>query len=243
VRALRARLDATWDMGELIDLTGDIYTGMWRMRDPYPPVEVKEIPLAGRFNLVDYNIYSQEVRMPVQASTYLETAAHMYPQREKIDQIGLERLFVSAVVLQIPRGPEELITADDIEVALAQSNETVRPGEALLIATGWDSHWDKSDFMSHSPHFRYSAVDWVVRHDCGILGSDAANWSDPAEKPSFFPMFFQSNTLLLAPLVNLTEIPVSRVHLIVLPLRIRGACASPCRAIALMNRAGTSTVS
>lgn len=226
-------------MGDLIDLSGDLYTGMWRMRDPYPPVEVKEIPLAGRFPIVDYSVYAEEVRMPVQASTYIETAAHMYPEREKIDEVGLERLFVPAVVLQLPRGPEELITADDIEAALAAAGETVRPGEALLLATGWDSHWDEPDFMTRSPHFRYSAVEWVVRHGCSILGSDAANWSDLSEKPSFFPMFFQSDCLLLAPMVNLTAIPVPRVNLVVLPLRIRGAVASPCRAVAVVPRERT----
>ena len=232
-----ARLDQTWDVGEAIDLTGGIYTGMWRMRDPYPPVEVKEIPLAGRFTIVPYSVYAQEVKMAVQVSTYLETAAHMYPERDAIDEVPLPALFPSAVVLQIPRGPEELITADDIETALSATGETVRPGDALLIATGWDGHWDAPDFMTRSPHFRYSAVEWAVKHQCGILGSDAANWSDLSENPSFFPMFFQSQTLLLAPLVNLTRVPVARVRLVVLPLRIRGACASPCRAIALVPSA------
>jgi len=223
---MRATIGATWDVGEVIDLTGDLYNGMWRMRDPYRPVEISEIPLAGNFNIVDYAVYAQEIRMPVQASTYLETAAHMYPDREKIDELPLERLLPSAVVLQIPRGPEELITADDIEAALAATGETVRPGDALLLSTGWDTHWDAPDFTTHSPHFRYSAVQWVVEHGCSILGSDAAN----------FPMFFQSSTLLLAPLVNLTQVPVARVQLVVTPLRIRGACASPCRALALVPR-------
>ena len=232
----RAAIGASWEVGEVIDLSGGLHNGMWRMRDPYRPVEITEIPLAGNFNIVEYSVYAQEIRMPVQASTYLETAAHMYPEREKMDELPLEQLFPSAVVLQIPRGPEELITADDLEAALAAVGETVHPGDALLIATGWDSHWDEPDFMTHSPHFRYSAVEWVVEHECGILGSDAANWSDLSEKPSFFPMFFQSSTLLLAPLVNLTQVPVARVQLVVTPLRIRGACASPCRALALVPR-------
>jgi arylformamidase len=232
----RTRLDSVWRMGELVDLTGGIYNGMWHMAPPYPSVEVKDIPLAGNFNIVDYSVYAQEVSMPVQASTYLETAAHMYPEREKIDEVPLRDLFLSAVVLHLPRGAEELITAGDIEQALAATGETVRPGDALLLATGWDSHWDEPDFMTRSPHFRYSAVEWVVQHGCSLLGSDAANWSDLNEKPSFFPMFFQSRTLLLAPLVNLTKVPAGRVHLIVLPLRIRGACASPCRAIAVLEQ-------
>jgi arylformamidase len=227
-------VSAIWDVGRVIDLSGDIYNGMWHLPPPYPPVEVKEIPLAGRLPGLSYDVYAQEVRFAVQASTYLETAAHMYPEREKIDELSLARLMPEAVVLQIPRGAGEVVTADDLEKALADTGEEVRPGDALLIATGCDSHWDQPDFFSGSPHFRYSAVEWVVECGCGILGSDAANWSDVEEKPSFFPMFFQSSTLLLAPLVNLTKVPVPRVQLIVAPLRIRGACASPCRVLALV---------
>ena len=69
----RVAIGALWDVGEVIDLSGGLHNGMWRMRDPYRPVEITEIPLAGNFNIVEYSVYAQEIRMPVQASTYLET--------------------------------------------------------------------------------------------------------------------------------------------------------------------------
>ena len=143
--------------------------------------------------------------MPVQVATYLETGAHLYPEMEKINEVGLERLFVSAVVLQIPRGAGEKVTAPDIESKLKEAGETVNPGEALLIATGYNFLEDPG--FKKTPHFRYDAVAWAVEHRCAILGSDMGSWQDPQEKPSFFPMFLKSGTLLLAPMVNVDKIP------------------------------------
>jgi len=139
------------------------------------------------------------------------------------------------VVLQIPRDPGEKVTAADIESALERVRQQVRPGDALLVATGYDRFTQSSG--DSSPHFRYDAIEWVVQHRCSILGSDMSNWQDPDEKPSFFPMFFRSQTLLLAPMVDLTAVPVARIRLIVMPLKIAGACASPCRVVGILPSA------
>jgi kynurenine formamidase len=42
---------------------------------------------------------------------------------------------------------------------------------------------------------------------------------------------FERGILLLAPLVNLDRIQISRGELIALPLNIRGVSGAPCRAI------------
>jgi len=231
----KVKLDESWNAAELIELSGGLRAGDRLLDAPYPPVSIRELDLrplcAGR----EYLAYSQEMHLSVQSSTYLETAAHLYPEREKIGDIGLERLFVSAVVLQIPRGSNQKVAAADIEAELRRTGEQVRPGDALLVATGYDRFAETGG--DRSPHFRYDAVEWVVRHRCSILGSDMSSWQDPGEKPSFFPMFFRSPTLLLAPMVNLTAVPAARIHMIVMPLRIEGACASPCRVVGILPSA------
>lgn len=226
------KLNEMWDMGELIDLGGDIYEGMTQVPPPlFPPVQVRELDLSARAKGRGYMSYSQSVVMPVQVSTYLETGAHLYPEMEKVNEVGLDRLFLSAVVLQIPLGPGEKVTAPHIESELAKVGEVVNPGEALLIATGHNL-FEEVDFKN-SPHFRYDAVEWVVQHQCAILGSDMSSWQDPDEKPHFFPMFLKSGTMLLAPMVNLTQIRAARIKLIVMPLKIHKACASPCRVVGI----------
>lgn len=228
------QLNEQWDMGPLIDLGGDLCKGMRRPPEPMPAFALREIDLAEYCRALKrtYRSYTQEVHMWVQSSTYLETGAHVHPEMETIDQVGLDRSFLSAVVLKVPGAGGQKVTAADLDKALADAGETIQPDEAILVASGHDG-FDPAQY-DDSPHFSYDAIEWVIRRKPAILGSDMSAWQDPADDPPFFPMFLASGVLLLAPLVNLTKIPVSRIKLIVLPLKLRGACASPCRVIAVL---------
>lgn len=228
------QLDEQWDMGRLIDLGGDLYNGMWRLPDPMPPFALKEVDLKEycRQRKRVYQSHTQQVQMCVQASTYVETGAHVHPEMEKIDQVGLDRSFLSAVVLKIPRHGGQKVTAADLDEATSAADQVIHSGEALLIATGHNGFDPKQS--SDSPHFSYDAIEWVVEHKPAILGSDMSAWQDPADDPPFFPMFLASGVLLLAPLVNLSQISTPRIKLIVLALKIRNACAAPSRVIAVL---------
>ena len=61
-----------------------------------------------------------------------------------------------------------------------------------------------------------------------------ASWHDGEEEPSFWPMLMRSGVLVIGSLMNVTEITASRIRLIALPMKIRGACAAPCRLIAVV---------
>lgn len=228
------QLNEQWDMGHLVDLGGDLYNGMHGLPDPMPAFNLQEIDLEEycRARKRTYRSHTQQVHMCVQTSTYLETGAHVHPEMEKIEKVGLDRSFLSAVVLRVPRGANEKVTAADLDEALSAAEQVVRPGEAVLVATGHDG-FDPAQ-SGESPHFSYDAIEWVVQRKPAILGSDMSAWQAPADDPPFFPMFLESGVLLLAPLVNLAKIPVPRIKLIVLALKLRGACAAPSRVIAVV---------
>ena len=237
-------LNQTWDMGGLVDLTCDYFNGMpVDMTGTLPSFQVRELDeemealCRGR----EYRSYTQEVRMCVQAGNYLETGAHLYPEMESIADVGLERLFVSAVVLHIPRGKDEKVTAADLDGALAALGETIHPGDAILVATGY-SRFESNDVRCDlTPHFSYDAIDWAVSRGPSILASDMASWHDGEEEPSFWPMLMRSGVLVIGSLLNVAEINAPRIRLIALPMKIRGACAAPCRLIAVLPSQRTET--
>ena len=230
-------LNQTWDMGRLVDLTCDYFNGMpVDMTGTLPSFQMRELDeemealCRGR----EYRSYTQEVRMCVQAGNYLETGAHLYPDMESVADVGLERLFVSAVVMHIPRGRDEKITAADLDGALAALGETVQPGDGILVATGYNRFGSNDVRCELTPHFSYDAIDWAVSRNPSILASDMASWHDGEEEPSFWPMLMRSGVLVIGSLLNLTEISAPRIRLIALPMKIRGACAAPCRLIAVV---------
>jgi len=213
----------------IIEISGSIENGMWAYADPYPAPTIVEIPPP---DWLDYPVYSQTVTMAVQTATYLETGAHMYREVISIDQLPLERCYqLDALMLWIPKGPDAAITVADLEGALAQSGETLRPGDALLIGTGWDQHWTLPDYLTNPPYFLYEAIDWIIDHQVSLLGGDTPRYDSPTNPQNFFPKFFKQDILLLAPVINLHQVQQPRGKLTALPLKIVGACASPVRAL------------
>ena len=223
-------LNQTWDMGRLVDLTCDYFNGMpVDMTGTLPSFRMRELDeemealCRGR----EYRSYTQEVRMCVQAGNYLETGAHLYPDMESVADVGLERLFVSAVVMHIPRGRDEKITAADLDGALAALGETVQPGDGILVATGYNRFGSNDVRCDLTPHFSYDAIDWAVSREPSILASDMASWHDGEEEPSFWPMLMRSGVLVIGSLLNVAEITASRIRLIALPMKSEARARRP----------------
>lgn len=202
---------------------------MWSYDAPYPVPRIEQIPPP---DWLAYPVYSQTVHMAVQTATYLETAAHMDRNAITIDRLPLERCYmVDAVCLWVPRGADQPILPDDLDAAYRAAGVDLPPRTALLIGTGWDKQWSQPDYVTHPPYFSAAAIDWVLDHDCSLLGGDTPRYDSPHDPQNFFPKFFRHDILLLAPLINLDQVRRPHGRLIALPLRIVDACASPVRAL------------
>jgi kynurenine formamidase len=213
----------------IIEISGPIEDGMWSYADPYPTPRITQIPPP---DWLDYPVYSQIVSMAVQTATYLETPAHMYLDSITIEQVPLARCYqIDALMLWIPKQADEAITADELAAALARTGERLRPGDALLVGTGWDKQWNQPLFVDHPPYFLASAIDWILDHQPSLLGGDTPRYDSPHNPQNFFPKFFKHDILLLAPVVNLDQVRKPRGKLTALPLPLKGACASPVRAL------------
>jgi arylformamidase len=212
----------------LIDVSGRLENGMWGYGFPHPPVRIRQLP---RRHTPGY--YSQSISMGVQSSTYVESAAHLRAEASSIDQVPLERFFVEAVVLQMPRGADEHLTGPDLRAALAAAGERLCPGDALLVGTGWDRMWNTSEFLTCPPHFTGEAIDWILDSSVSLLGADTPRFDGLNDPQGFFPRLMTGEMLILGPLTNLDAVRRTRVRLIAFPLKIAGVCASPCRAVIL----------
>lgn len=213
----------------IVDISGPIEDNMWAYGDPYPTPRIEQIPPPA---WLDYPVYSQTVSFAVQSGTYLETAAHMDPTRMPIDQLPLARCYmIDAVAFWIPKAANEAITVDDLIQAEQRLGVTVQPGDALLVGTGWDKHWHAPNYVTEPPYFMAAAIDWILDRQVALLGGDTPRYDSPHNPQNFFPKFFQTEILLLAPLVNMDQVQKPRGKLTALPLKIKDACASPVRAL------------
>ncbi len=225
-------------MNKIIDLTGPIYNGMWNYEPPFPTVNIHPLPTV---DWVKTKVYCEIFSgLHSQTGTYLETPAHLlgYENSYKLSDIPLEKLIdIPTVVIMITDLiPDETgrppITAEMLRKAnpALANKSTLPPHAALLISTGWDSHWKEKDFLSASPYFTSDALEYLIKKQPYLLGSDLPRWENLEKPQGFFPAFFDANILLAAPLVNLEKIVAIKPLLTILPLAVTETCCAPVRA-------------
>jgi hypothetical protein len=66
------------------------------------------------------------------------------------------------------------ITVQDVQQALHKQTLTLRPGDAVLINTGWGRLWeqDNARYMKSAPGIGVAAAEWLVTQDPLLVGAD-----------------------------------------------------------------------
>ena len=173
-------------------------------------------------------------RLATISGTYLETAGHHFHGRLTIAQVSPDRFICEAVILRVgEKGPAQAVTVGDLQYAAGDVE--IRPGDALLLATGWDQMWNAPNFVDDSPYLTMEAMRWIVAHGISILGGDMPCFDNPRGGVGVNNVLFESGALILAPLVNLRAVTQPRVRLMAFPLKIKGVCGAPCRVLVEEN--------
>ena len=72
---------------------------------------------------------------------------------------------------------------------------------------------------------------WIIDQRPSILATDTPAWENLSDPGGFFPEFYAANILMLAALSNLSEVSASRSKITIMPLKVEGCAASPCRVV------------
>lgn len=211
---------------KVYDLTGPIESGMWGYGEPFPSVKIEPIATIEKdgFSSHSFQIHSL-------SGTYVENGNHLLVETESIDQLPVDRFIKTAWVAQLnDKEALEPVSADELEAAVG---EHVKPGDALLVSTGWDKNWNKPGYVEKNPFFLPEAMDWAVEKQISILGTDLTHIQDPRDDDgSLLKNLYKHDGLLIAPVVNLRKVEGSGPFtLIALPLLIPGVNSTPCRVI------------
>lgn len=224
-------------MPTMIEISGQLANGMWDYNTidlngaVLSPVSIRQAA-----TIQHHGFDAHELHLSTLSGTYLETAAHLVEGRRTLDQIALSELIRPARIMRLPVArPYTLIRPDD----LRQHDPGLKPGEALLIDTGWGSHWNQPGYVTEAPAFAGSTLEWFRSQQFSILGLDTpvmeCRWGEKVgvadEAGPLLRPLYEREMLLLAPLVNLNRIKGDFGTLIVFPLNVVGVCSAPCRAV------------
>ncbi|HYW95583.1 MAG TPA: isocitrate/isopropylmalate family dehydrogenase [Bacteroidales bacterium] len=151
-----------------------------------------------------------------------------------IDPIAPDRFLCICHVIRITGiPPGELITVEMLGPAAAN----IHPGEGILFHTGWSRRSGNIEmYRNHLPRISRELALWIKQKKVNLVGVEPPSVADVNNREELLDIhsiLLGADILIVEGLINLDKIEADRVHLIVLPLKIKNADGSPMRAIAI----------
>ena len=90
-------------------------------------------------------VLSQRITTSMHNTTHIDAPAHVIQGTPFIDEVPLPHFFGTGSVVGMPKKNWEFITGDDLEAACGHE---IRPGDVLLINTGWRHQYEDGDYFA-----------------------------------------------------------------------------------------------
>lgn len=199
---------------------------------------------------------------PEHSGTHIDALAHQaenltlhggIPADDVQTSAGFKKLSIDTMAPLVCRGvlldvagdgrldPDYAITPQDLERA---ARVEIRPGDAVLVRTGYGALWSKPDDYLGAAGVSAAGSRWLIERKVRAVGADnmAFDVMSPTPDPEL-KVTLPGHVLLLVrsgiPIIenlNLEELAAAGVYefvFVCLPLKMRGATGSPVRPIAI----------
>jgi len=178
----------------------------------------------------------------VHNGTHIDAPRHMMERGAPIDQMPLGQLVKEGVLINLPdKGPNSVVTVKDIE----HSGVELGPNRIPVIHTGFtEKTWGKPEFWTQMPYLEAGVGALLASKGVPAVAMDVFPekplWRgvklDPGEVwVANHLALFEKGIPLIQFVTNLSQIGSNKFVLVAMPLKMKGADASPARVVALVE--------
>lgn len=242
---------------EIIDLTAPLSasTPVIKLPEPFGNTQSFALHEISRYDERGPAWYWNDITTGEHTGTHFDVPVHWVTGQdgEDVSQVPAGKLIAPAAMLdfseQAAADPDFLLEVGHIKEWEA-SHGPLPDGGWLLYRTGWDTRSDEQErFLNanetgpHTPGVSIECARWLAEETPVIgIGVETVG-TDAGTAHSFDPPFPCHAAMLgagkygLTQLRNLARLPAQGAVLVTTPLPIVGGSGSPCRALALVERA------
>lgn len=167
------------------------------------------------------------IEMVANTGTYLDCPSHRYAEGKDLSQVELER-FVDLEALVIHA---DYTQGREIGVRFLLGKEL--QGRAVLLHTGWDSHWNTEQYFDGHPFLTADAAAYLREQGATLVGIDSLNIDDTRDlsRPAH-TILLEAEILIVEHLCNLGSLPDVNLTFSAIPPKFKGVGTFPVRAMA-----------
>ena len=160
-----------------------------------------------------YHLYSH-------AGTHMDAPVHYEVNNKTIVDIPLAQCMGPAWVVSIPDvAPKALITLAD----LGDIPEKIKPGESLLIHTGWSSRVGEPAYREALPRISEDLAIWCAAQKLPMLGVEPPAVADPFNREEIthiHQILLEADIAIVEGLTNLDALTREKVFFFAIPVKL-----------------------
>lgn len=177
-------------------------------------------------NYQDAEFFLGKVDMPTNVGTYIDAPFHRFRDREDLSQIpldgivGLKGVLIDATDGDLRELHPELPAGDLVKTA-------------VLIHTGWDSHWGTDAYFGPAPYLAEAFATELVDRGVGLVGIDSWNVDDTTtRRRPIHTHLLEAGIYIVEHLCHLDELPSREFRFFAPVIAVRGGASFTVRAFA-----------
>lgn len=172
-----------------------------------------------------------KIEMVANTGTYIDCPFHRFEHGKDLSDIALERFVdLDAIVIGIPFTETLQISEEYLR------NYEIR-NRAVLIHTGWDSHWNTENYYENHPYLTKEAAEYLRDCHVKLVGIDSHNIDDTSGKSrDVHTVLLGAEILIVEHLCNLYLLPKEGLTFSAIPPKFKGVGTFPVRAMAKLRK-------
>ncbi len=172
-----------------------------------------------------------KIEMVTNTGTYIDFPFHRYENGKDLSEFSLEYFTdLDAIVIHIPFSETLEITDEYLK------NQDIR-NRAVLIHTGWDSHWNTEKYYENHPYLTESAATYLKDCSVKLVGIDSHNIDNTLGKTRpVHTTLLGADILIVEHLCNLSLLPKDGFTFSAIPPKFKGVGTFPVRAMAKITK-------
>ncbi len=199
---------------------------------------------------------SERAAITTHNGTHMDAPWHYHPTMNggerslTIDEIPLEWCMGPGVKLDFRALPDgHVVTADEMQDALARIGHTLRAGDILVVNTRAGSRYGEDDYVSAGCGIGREATLWMAEQGVRLCGTDAWSWDAPLAsqmeriaETGDYSLFWEGHKAgaecvycHMEKLSNLDSLPNTGFTVMAFPVKVARASAGWCRAVAVIH--------
>lgn len=172
-----------------------------------------------------------KIEMVSNTGTYLDCPFHRFEDGKDLSEISLEQFTdLEAVVVHAPY-------TDTLEINEASFKGIDISGKAVLVATGWDKHWNTDAYFENHPYLTEGAAEYLKSQHVKLVGIDSHNIDNTnGNTRPVHTVLLGAEILIVEHLCNLNVLPSSGFTFSAVPPKFKGVGTFPVRAMAKLQK-------